>query len=233
MMVSCGRFVCRAILPPEHLYSKKGNYRGQLLFGDVFAEFDVPVGEVEEVFPTVVLVEAEIDLDEGAPFGALGLADEMEAGFLGRVVGLAGVTGNAGADDIFPGGGAAAVARDDVVEVQIFPVEDVAAVLAGVVIALEDVVAGELDFLLRETIKDHEQDDAGDADFERDGADAFGVGLLGGEILPLAEAIGLKGTVLGVENDMGVTFKEQGEGPTGGADVDRLPQAVEHQHMLV
>ena len=36
----------------------------------VFAQFDVPVGEVNEVFPTVVPVQAEVDLHKRPPFRA-------------------------------------------------------------------------------------------------------------------------------------------------------------------
>jgi len=72
---------------------------------------------------------------------------------------------------------AAAVARDDVVEVQVLPVERLAAVLAGVFVALEDVVPGELHFLARQTVEHSEHDDARHAEAERDAAHGLGVGL--------------------------------------------------------
>ena len=118
------------------------------------------------MFPTVVMVQAEVDLDEGPPFGAFGFADEMHGGFLRRMVGLARVAGDAGADNIFPGRGAATIARDDVVEVQIFAIENLAAILAGVVIALENIMTCEFDFLLGQAVKNHEQNDAGNANSE-------------------------------------------------------------------
>ena len=130
------------------------------------------------MFPAFVVLEAEVDLDEGTPFGPAGLADEVHADFLRGVIGLEGIAGDTGADDIFPGGGAAAVAGDDVVEVEVLSVEDGAAVLAGIFVAFEDVVPGELDFLFGKAVKDGEQDDAWDAEAEGDGGDGFRVRLL-------------------------------------------------------
>lgn len=69
---------------------------------DVFAQLDVPVREINEVFPTVVLIEAEIDLHERTPLGPFGFLDQMHPGLLRCAVGLAGVALNAGADNVFP-----------------------------------------------------------------------------------------------------------------------------------
>lgn len=38
------------------------------------------------MFPAVVVLEAEIDLHKWAPFGALGLSDEVHARFVGCAV---------------------------------------------------------------------------------------------------------------------------------------------------
>ena len=64
------------------------------------------------MFPAVVPLQREIDLHERTPFGALGFADEMHAGFLRRAIGLARVALDARAHDVFPGRRAAAVARE-------------------------------------------------------------------------------------------------------------------------
>src|ERR1039457_6964855 len=53
----------------------------------ILAQLDIPVGEVNEVFPTVVPVQGEVDLDERSPLGPLGFADEMQVGLLRRAVG--------------------------------------------------------------------------------------------------------------------------------------------------
>src|SRR5688500_15174652 len=100
------------------------------------------------MLPAIVVLSAEINLDEGTPLRPLGLADKMHAGFGRSTVGFAGVTTNAGAHDVFPGSGAATIAWHHVVEIQIFAIEKLPAVLAEVFIPLENVVAGELHLFL-------------------------------------------------------------------------------------
>ena len=73
---------------------------------------------------------------------------------------------------------AAPVARDHVVEVQVIAIETFAAVLAGVLVPLENVVPGELHFLLRHMVIDDQQNHARHADAEGNRADRFRVGLL-------------------------------------------------------
>ncbi len=56
---------------------------------------------------------------------------------------------------------------DDVIEVQIFAIKNFAAVLAGVFVALKNIMPRELHFLLRQTVIHEEQDDARHADAKR------------------------------------------------------------------
>ena len=53
---------------------------------DLFPNLDVPVREVDEVLPTVVTVQSEVNLNEGTPFRTFWLADQMQAGFLGSSI---------------------------------------------------------------------------------------------------------------------------------------------------
>ena len=141
-------------------------FRAKCFLRRIFAQLDVPVGEVNEVFPTVVLLQAEADLHERAPFRALGFAHEIHAGLVRRAVGLARVALDARAHDVFPSRRPAAIARDDVVQVQILAVKNVAAILAGIFVALKNVVTRELHFLFRQPVIHQKQDDARDADAE-------------------------------------------------------------------
>lgn len=193
---------------------------------DVFAEFDVPVGEIEEVLPGVVVAHAQIYLHEGAPLGTFRFADQMQTGFLRGAVGFPGITLDTGANNVFPCGGAAAVARDDVIQIQVAAIKDFRAILTGIVVALEDVVARELHFFFRHAIEEAKQDDAGDADAEGNGVDAFRMRLVIGEIVPLREVVGLEGAVSVVEDDLCVAFEKQGQSAPGGADVNSLPEPV-------
>src|SRR6266567_765058 len=110
------------------------------------------------MFPTVVVMEAQIDLHEGPPLRSFRPADESHPDFLRRAVGLLSVAGDAGTDNVLPGGGSAAVARNDMIQVQIFPVENMPAILARVFVSFKNVVPGEFDFLLWKPIEHDEED---------------------------------------------------------------------------
>ena len=70
-------------------------------------------------------------------------------------VGLARVAGNARADDIFPAGRSSVVSRYNVVQVQQFSAQCLAAVLACVVVSFKEVVSCEFDFFLRKSVINH------------------------------------------------------------------------------
>ena len=194
-----------------------------LISPDIFTQLDVPVGEVNEMFPTVMPRQAEVDLHEGTPLRPLGFADEVQSGLLRRAVGLARVALDAGADNVFPRGRPAAVARDDMVQVQILAVKNFTAVLAGVFVALKNIVPREFDLLLGQPVIHEQQDDARHADAERDGMDKFIVRRGFGEVAPFVKIKGAERAVLGADHGLRLALKEQGEGAAGGADVDRLP----------
>ena len=45
---------------------------------NILAQFDVPISQIEKMFPTVV-VRSEIDLDEWPPFWPFGLSNQAQA----------------------------------------------------------------------------------------------------------------------------------------------------------
>src|SRR5881296_4106541 len=116
------------------------------------------------MLPTVVVLQADVDLHERPPLRPLRLADQMHPRFGRRPVRLLSITAHARTDDIFPRGRTTAIARDDVVEIQVFAIEFPAAILAHIAVALENIVAGELDLFLWHAVKEHQQDDAGNTD---------------------------------------------------------------------
>ena len=89
----------------------------------ILAQFHIPVGQIDEVLPTVVLVQSQIDLDERTPLGPFRLPNKMHAGLQWRAIGLACITANAGADNILPGRRAATVTRNHMIKIQIFAVK--------------------------------------------------------------------------------------------------------------
>ena len=178
------------------------------------------------MFPAVVMLEPEVDLHEGTPLRPLWLADEMHPGFAWRPVGLPRITRDAGADDIFPCRRPAPIPRNDVVEIQIFAIELAPAELAGVLVALENVVACELHFFLREAIKEQQQNHPWDPDAEGDRVNAFWMRLLLRKVVPLVEIVSLEGAIIVVENYLSASFEQQRERPAGCADINRLPEPV-------
>ena len=73
--------------------------------------------------------------------------------FAREPVALARVAGDARAHHVFPCGCPATVTRHDVIKIKIAPVENLTAVLAGVLVALKHVVAREFYLLFREPIE--------------------------------------------------------------------------------
>src|SRR5881392_1835979 len=105
------------------------------------AQFDVPVREINEVFPEIVLGRSKSDLDKRPPLRSLRFADQAHVCFTWKLVALARVAWDAGANHVFPSGRPAPVAWHDVIQIEVTPVENLAAILAGVLVPLEYVVA--------------------------------------------------------------------------------------------
>ncbi len=185
------------------------------------------------MFPAIVLVQADIDLHKRTPFRAFGLANQMQSGFLRRAIGLLRVAFNAGANDVFPRRRAAAVAGDDVVEIQIFPLKMFAAVLAGVFVALKNVVARELHFFLRQPVVNRQQNNSRHTDAEGNGMNRFLMRRVLREIAPLVEIKRAERAVFSTDDDVSLSLKKQCESAPGGADIYGLPEPVQYKNMLI
>lgn len=184
------------------------------------------------MFPAIVLMQAEIDLYKRTPLRPLRLADQVHSRFLRGPIRLERIAFDAGANNIFPGCGAAAIARDDVIEIQIVAVEGLAAILARVLIALKNVVPCEFDLFLGQVVIDHEQYDSRHTNPKRHGSDRFRMWLLLGKIVPLGEIISLERAIASIQHNLGVALKKQCQRPSCRTYIDRLPKAIQHQHVL-
>ena len=173
----------------------KRNIGSEPLAG-LFPKFHVPIGEIEEMLPAIVILRAEIHLDEWPPFRPLRLADQVHARFDRSAIRLPGITPDARAHDIFPSRRPPAIPRHYVIEVQILTFEQLSAVLAGVLIALEDVVPCEFHLFLRHPVKEHQHNDSGNPDAKRNRGNALRMRLLLGNIVPLFEVVRLEGAVV-------------------------------------
>jgi len=168
-----------------------------------------------------------------APLRSLRLANQTHVGFLREPVAFAGVTLDARANHIFPCRRPASVARHDMIEIQLISLENMAAILTGVLVALENVVTGKLHFLLRETIKKEQHNHARDSDLPRNGRDHFVFWRGYRKIAPTFEIVRQKIARFVRRDDVGMARIDQREGAPRRADVHRLPQAIEHQNLTV
>src|SRR5262249_1753319 len=107
-------------------------------------QLDRPVGVLQEALPRLILALRELQVQHRAALRLLRLADQRQTSLPRRATALADVAGHAGADDVLPRCLAALAARRDVVEAQLARRELLAAILALVVVASEDVPAIEL-----------------------------------------------------------------------------------------
>ena len=185
------------------------------------------------MFPDVVLRRGKSDLDKWPPLWPLRFANQAHMRFTREPIALARVTRDARANHVFPCRRSSAVARHYVIEVEFAPIENFAAVLAGVLVALENVVARKLHFLLRETIEKEQHNHARDSDLPRDGRDHFVFWRGYRKIAPTFEIVRQKIAGFVRRDDVGMARIDQRESASRRADVHRLPQAIEHQNLTV
>src|SRR4029453_2450984 len=121
----------------------------------------------------------------------------------------------------------------DVIEIEIASVEDLTAVLTGVLVTLKNVVTSKFYLFLRKPVEHQQHNHTRDTNLERNGRDHLVVGRVGGQVAPAFEIMRQKIVCLVGRNNVSVTGVDERKSTTGRADVHRLPQAVEHQHLTV
>lgn len=185
------------------------------------------------MFPEVVLWSRKSNLYKRPPFWPLRFPYQTHVRFAREPVSLASITGDARANDVFPRGRSPAIPRYDMIEIEFAAIENMTAVLAGILVALEHVVPGKFHFLLWKSIENQKHNDPRDSNLERNRRDQFVVGRVCRQTPPAFEIMRHEIVRLIRRNDVGMSRIDQREGPTRGADVHRLPQAVEHQDLTV
>ena len=153
----------------------------------LIAQFNVPVREIDEVLPEIMLRRGKSDVDEGTPFWPLRLADQAHVRFTRQPVAFARVAGNARANHVLPCSRPSAIARHDVIEIELAAVKNLAAVLAGVLVALKHVVPGKFHFLLWKPIENQEHNHPRDTNFERNRRDYLVIRSVCRQVTPAFE----------------------------------------------
>lgn len=173
------------------------------------------------------------NLHKRPPLWSLRLADQAHVRFTREPVALVRIARDAGANHVFPSGRPAPIARHDMIQIKFTPIEELAAVLAGVLVSLKHVVSGEFYFLLRKPIEHQQHDHPRDPDLERNGGDHFMLGRVGGQIPPAFEIVRRKVVRVIRRNNLGVPCVYERKGAPSRADVHRLPEPVEYQNLTV
>ncbi len=95
---------------------------------ELVAQFDVPVRQIDEVFPEIVLGRSKRDLNKWPPLRSLRFTDQAHMRFARKPVALARIARNTGANHVFPSRHPAPVARYDMIQVKLAAIEELAAV---------------------------------------------------------------------------------------------------------
>ena len=114
------------------------------------------------------------------------------------------------------------------IEIQIVALKNLATILTGVLVALENVVTRELHFLFRETIKKKQHDYARHPNFPLNGRHHLVFRRSRGEIAPALKIVRHETVGFIRRNNMGMARVDQRKRAPGGADVHRLPETVQH-----
>src|SRR6267378_3751652 len=125
------------------------------------------------MLPEIVLRGGEGDLDKRPPLWPFWFADQAHVRFAWEAVAFARVASNARANDVFPCSCASAIARHDVIKIEFTPIENLAAVLAGVFVALKNVVTRKFHFLLWKPIENEQHNHPGNTNLKRNRRDYF------------------------------------------------------------
>ena len=116
--------------------------------------------------PAVIDTTGEGDVYKRAPLRSFRLLEQIHSCLVREFVSLAGVAGNTGTDDIFPSSLTSTIAGQDMVDIEMAPVKMFAAVLAGILIPLKNIVPRELDLFFWQTVKETKNDDSWYPDVE-------------------------------------------------------------------
>ena len=189
-------------------------------------QFDVPIGDIEKVLPTLMRLGGEGDIYKGSPFRAFRFSSQTHIRLMRETIPFPRIAGNAGTNNIFPGGLPSTIAREDVIQVEHFAREHPVAILAGIFIPLENIVSGELHLFFRKPLKHQKNNDPRDANLHGNGLSHLPVGMALGKIPPTFEVVSDESLAgVGVHH-LRVTLIEKRECPARAAGIHGLPEPV-------
>ena len=119
------------------------------------------------------------------------------------------------------------------IEIEIATIENLPAILAGILVALEHIVTRKFHFLLGKSIEDEKHNHPRDTDPKGDCRDQFMVRRVRGQIAPTLEIMRHEIVRLIGRHNVCVSSINERECTTSGADIHRLPEPVEYQNLTV
>src|SRR5262249_2924198 len=125
-------------------------------FVALVTKLDVPIGQIDKMFPEIVLRRRKSNLNKGPPLWPFGLADQTHVRLARKPITLARIAGDTRANDIFPRSCPSLIARHNVIQIEFAAIKHLPAILAGVLVTLENVVTSKFYFLLRKPIENQE-----------------------------------------------------------------------------
>lgn len=191
---------------------------------DALLQLHAPVGVVEELLPAFVAGLAEVNADKRIVFRLGGLLDKLYTGLFGGSAAFGDVAFGAGADHIFPVRFSACAFGNNVVERKLSGGETLAAILAGILVAGEDVAAIEFYLAAGQAVVEEQADNAGDGDVEIHGGNPVAtirleIALEFADLAPGLEIV-VGVSALLVRDDLGKLVKEQSKGASGADNAD-------------
>lgn len=119
------------------------------------------------------------------------------------------------------------------IEVQLVPLKNLAAILTSIPVPLENVVPGELYFFLRQSLEQQEHDNPRNANADGNRMDHFRFGIGPRKVAPTGEI--MRQIVVGIVrgNHLSVPLVEECKSTPDRACVYRLPKAVQNKHGLI
>lgn len=196
-------------------------------------QLDVPIGDVEKLLPGGVAIVGELDRQGRASSGFDRLLDQLHPGLGGGSASFSDVALEATANQVFPGGGSALRAGNDMIQAQLRRAEPLAAVLATVVVAGEDVTAVEFDLLAGQAREGQHAYDPRNRDLKTNGSNPVVISRLelapkGADLRPIIEVVGNVSAVLYVHDlrsrpGRSIIFAQQRE---SAADTDHAQSGV-------
>ena len=181
----------------------------------------------------VPLAHSPMEVGQGAPARRNRFPERCHLRLCRQLVSLLGVTADAGAHDIFPACHAPLVPRNHMVKIQVPVLKALTAILANMIITLQDILTAKFDLLPGQPVKDRKHNDRrlpetiGNRVYDRPPFRAILKAYPGFKIM------GRKQVVLKSPLHLGMIKKQQAQRAQCRTDVHRLPEPVQHKYLVI